>query len=98
MVWTIILLLLIITIIIVSIYSNGAHAHDYERFGNSLHNPFQQIEKEGEMSEISARLFNDVIVYENDLDGKLGIDKCLDNESGHCVEYGISGVAYYYPD
>ncbi len=39
-------------------------------------------------------LFADVVTYENDIDGRLGIDKCLENCSGKCLEYGITGTAY----
>ena len=63
---------------------------------------FEQMEKEGVMNEINAQLFDDltfrdVVVYENDPDGRVGLDKCLDNKVGYCVEYGQTGVAYYYP-
>jgi hypothetical protein len=63
---------------------------------------FQRIEKQGKMNEINAQLFDDitfrdVVYYENDLDGRLGLDKCLDNKTGYCVEFGQTGNAYYYP-
>lgn len=67
--------------------------------------PFEEISRENAINNINAQLLNnllfrDVIMYENDLDpeGRLGLDKCLDNKSGYCVEYGHTGVAYYYPE
>lgn len=47
-------------------------------------------------------LFRDIIVYNNDEDpyqpgGRLGIDKCLDDCSGKCIEFGITGVGYCFP-
>jgi hypothetical protein len=49
-------------------------------------------------------LFANMIVYNNDDDpyengSKLGIEKCLDNCSGKCVEFGITGIGYcFQPD
>ena len=64
---------------------------------------FQQIEKENALNNINAQLLNDilfrdVIVYQNDPDGRSGLDKCLDNKTGTCVPWGVStGIAWYYP-
>lgn len=44
--------------------------------------------------------FSEVIVYENDTDGRMGLDKCLEYctpTGGTCTEYGISGNAWCYP-
>jgi len=64
---------------------------------------FTQIEKERSRNTIDFNLFNDltfrdIIVYDNDINGRLGLDKCLDNKVGTCVPYGsFTGIAYYYP-
>ena len=42
--------------------------------------------------------FKDVVVYENEPNGRTGLDRCFDNKTGHCVEYGQTGIAYYYPE
>jgi hypothetical protein len=47
-------------------------------------------------------LFNKVITYENDDDpyacgGRLGIDKCLDDCDGRCIEFGVTGIGYCFP-
>ena len=65
--------------------------------------PFEVISKQHMENEINNQLFNDllfrdVIVYENDPNGRMGLDKCYDNKTGYCVEYGQTGIAYYYPD
>jgi hypothetical protein len=44
------------------------------------------------------KLFSDVITYENDLDGRLGLDKCIENCKGLCVEYGETGLAHCFPE
>lgn len=41
--------------------------------------------------------FDDVIVYYNDIDGKIGYDKCIDKCPGFCVENGMTGSAFCYP-
>ena len=41
--------------------------------------------------------FDDVVVYYNDLDGKIGYDTCIDKCNGFCVENGMTGSAFCYP-
>lgn len=41
--------------------------------------------------------FTDMIVYDNDPDGRIGLDKCIEKCNGYCVEYGMTGAAYCYP-
>jgi hypothetical protein len=47
-------------------------------------------------------LFNHVVTYENDDDpydsgSKLGIEKCLENCAGKCVEFGVTGIGHCFP-
>jgi hypothetical protein len=47
-------------------------------------------------------LFTKVITYNNDDDpyecgSKLGIEKCLENCPGRCIEFGITGIGYCFP-
>lgn len=46
-------------------------------------------------------LFKDVVYYENDIRGdargRIGLDKCLENCNGTCLEFGITGNAYCFP-
>ncbi|AYV75647.1 MAG: hypothetical protein Terrestrivirus2_155 [Terrestrivirus sp.] len=72
---------------------------------------YEQIEKQRVRNNIDFNLFNDLtfkdlLVYDNDPNGRLGIDRCYDNiinqrergiKEGACVEYGYTGVGYYYP-
>ena len=44
--------------------------------------------------------FQDVVMIDNDEDlstGMLGIDKCMDQCNGNCVEYGITGQGMCFP-
>jgi hypothetical protein len=47
-------------------------------------------------------LFSNVVTYNNDDDpyecgSKLGIEKCLENCPGRCIEFGITGIGYCFP-
>lgn len=41
--------------------------------------------------------FDDMIVYDNDPDGRIGLDKCIERCNGYCVEFGQTGSAYCFP-
>jgi len=44
-----------------------------------------------------SQQFDDIITYDNSADGRLGLDKCIENCKGYCVEYGMTGSALCYP-
>lgn len=46
---------------------------------------------------LDDKLFDDVTTFENDEDGRLGLDKCLAANCGTCVEYGLTGNALCFP-
>lgn len=49
-------------------------------------------------SLLNDPLFKDVIYYENNIDsGRLGLDMCIEECNGNCVEYGQTGNAYCFP-
>lgn len=62
-----------------------------EAFGDILSHP-----KSTDVVDITKQ-FTDMTVYENDTDGRLGLDKCLEQCNGNCVEYGQTGAAYCFP-
>ena len=51
-------------------------------------------------------LFSNVVTYNNDdylykginNQGKLGIDKCIHNCHGQCIEFGITGIGMCFPN
>ena len=44
------------------------------------------------------KLFTDMITYENDPDGgQIGLDKCLAECQGNCLEFGQTGLAWCFP-
>ena len=48
-------------------------------------------------SLLNDPLFKDVVYYENDNNGRLGLDMCIESCDGNCVEYGQTGNAYCFP-
>ena len=48
---------------------------------------------------LDGQLFEDVIMYKNDnnLDGEIGVEKCIKQCKGMCVEYGTTGECFCYP-
>lgn len=44
-------------------------------------------------------LFKDVIMYQNDytMEGELGLEKCIKDCKGRCVEYGVTGNTFCFP-
>lgn len=41
-------------------------------------------------------LFRDLIYYDNSID-RLGLDKCVEDCKGSCLEFGITGNAWCFP-
>lgn len=46
---------------------------------------------------LDDKLFSDVIPYDNQEDGRIGLDRCLEECNGVCVEYGMTGNAHCFP-
>lgn len=47
-------------------------------------------------------LFTNVITFNNDDDpyaqgGKIGLQKCLEQCDGKCIEFGVTGIGYCFP-
>ena len=62
---------------------------------NSGCEPFLTDEKKPKF--LYDKLFDDVTIYDNDADGRLGLDKCLEANCGVCLEYGVTGNALCFP-
>ncbi len=45
-------------------------------------------------------LFKSVVTYENDTfpEGKIGLEKCIQNCNGECLEFGVTGIAHCFPN
>jgi hypothetical protein len=48
---------------------------------------------------LEGKLFDDVIMIKGakTLEGELGLEKCIKNCDGMCVEYGMTGDAFCFP-
>ena len=60
---------------------------------------FDDLRKDKPLMLISEdKLFSDIVPYDNQLDGRLGLDICLEKCDGECLEYGQTGNAYCFPN
>jgi len=84
-------------------FSSYADKPAYSDISRNLPPSLEQLERDriknnNDFNLFNTLTFNDVVIYENEPDGRLGIDRCLDNKVGTCVPYGnMTGIAYYYP-
>lgn len=62
-----------------------------EKFGDEL-----SVPRKTNVVDLKNQ-FEDIIVYDNDTTGRLGLDKCIEGCNGYCVEYGQTGDAVCYP-
>jgi hypothetical protein len=86
----------ILTIVIIGLMFIGYILYDKyypvkEKFGDKL-----SIRQTHEILD-PKKQFTDMIVYDNDPSGRIGLDKCIENCNGYCVEFGQTGAAYCYP-
>ena len=94
------LILAIIAVLLLMLYYVSCDNIDtFDDFYSNYH----AIERQSLLNKQNQQLFNDISFddvkyYENDMkSGRTGLDKCAEHTDGDCVEFGITGNAYYYP-
>jgi hypothetical protein len=93
------ILAIILVIVLMVYYARCDHIDTFDDFYSNYH----AIERQSLLNKQNQQLFNDISFddvkyYENDMkSGQTGLDKCLLHQAGECVEFGITGNAYYYP-
>lgn len=93
-------IILFVLIICCLIYSSNCNENFTSK--HALNPNIYQGHRRDGIDLLDDSLFRDIIVYNNDEDpyepgGRLGIDKCLDECSGKCIEFGVTGVGYCFP-
>lgn len=94
----ILIILIIIGIILIQKINNNDETNKIENFGDDL-----DVRKDNVSYVNITEQFPDIKKFENDKDFRMGLDKCIEykekeqNNKGNCVEYGITGNAWYYP-
>lgn len=78
---------IILIIIFVTVYFGGI----YEYFGEP-----SSVKQIPDIIDLSKQ-FDDIIVYDNDETGRIGIDKCVEYCNGYCVDHGMTGSSYCFP-
>lgn len=85
--------LLILVLIVLLIYFGISRIENLDLSGSGyVHRP----------DIMEDPLFKDVKTYNNDdnpymLGQKNGLEKCLDECKGRCVEFGVTGIAFCFP-
>jgi len=87
--YLVLFILLVIIVIIFWLIFDDKYTN--EKFGDPV-----SVKKTPDILDISKQ-FEDLIVYDNQPDGTLGLEKCYEGCKGYCVEYGLTGSAYCYP-
>lgn len=85
------MIFIIICIVLILILSYFVFVRKTENFGDPA-----SVKRIPDILDLKQQ-FDDMIVYDNDADGRLGLDKCIEKCNGYCVEYGLTGSAYCFP-
>lgn len=89
-----IIISLIIVISLLYLYINYINV---EKFGDPISNTY----KAHTILDV-AKQFPDIVIFNNDYDGRIGLDKCIEysenKKGGKCVEYGLTGNTMYFPE
>lgn len=86
-----ILIIICIVLILVLTYVLFIRKPIEENFGDPM-----TVKKTPEILDLKQQ-FDDIITYDNLPDGRIGLDRCIENCNGYCVEYGITGSANCFP-
>lgn len=86
-----ILIITCIVLILVLIYVLFVRKPIEENFGDPV-----SVKKTPDILDLKQQ-FDDIITYDNDPNGRIGLDKCIEKCNGYCVEFGLTGSAYCFP-
>lgn len=94
------ILILLIMIIIIIFYNNESYTVIKSDNTTKLSTTLPQKGVRQGTDALDGLLFEDVNLYEGEhnVDGELGLEKCIKNCKGMCVEYGMTGDAYCFPE
>jgi len=98
-----IVVILIIILILLIIFLNKNYNEYYEIIKDDKVTRSSTLPKTGirqGTDPLEGKLFSDVKMYisDNNLNGELGLEKCIKVCKGMCVEYGITNDAYCFPE
>ena len=93
------IILIIIILLIIKVFK-------LEKFDNTFNSISSDpnVKRKNTISHLDiTKQFPEVNIFENDNDFRMGLDKCIEhkeknNNKGHCVEYGYTGNAWYFPE
>lgn len=98
------IVLILIIIIIYLLYDKNEYYSTIKSDSDKEYRKFStQMQQKGVRQGTDALdglLFEDVNLYESEhtVEGELGLEKCIKNCKGMCVEFGMTGDAYCFPE
>jgi hypothetical protein len=98
------IVLFLILIIIYLLYDKNEYYSTIKSESDKEYRKFSSQMKKKEVKQgsdaLDGLLFEDVNLYESEhtVDGELGLEKCIKNCKGMCVEFGMTGDAYCFPE
>jgi len=98
------IVLVLILIIIYLLYDKNEYYSTIKSDSDKEYRKFStQMQQKGVRQGTDALdglLFEDVNLYESEhtVEGELGLEKCIKNCKGMCVEFGMTGDAYCFPE
>jgi len=93
------ILIFIMISIIILFYKNESYNVIKPDNTSTLSSSLQQKGMRQGSDALDGLLFEDVNMYESEhnVDGELGLEKCIKKCKGMCVEFGMTGDAYCFP-
>ena len=98
------IVLLLILIIVYLLYNTNEYYTTIKSDSDKEYRKFSNQMKKKDVRQgsdaLDGLLFEDVNLYESEhtVDGELGIEKCIKNCKGMCVEFGMTSDAYCFPE
>jgi hypothetical protein len=102
--YILVIILILIIVFILKNYSESLSKEHYIILNNDnttkLSSTLPKQNTRQGTDPLDGQLFEDVLLYKGDntLEGELGLEKCIKKCKGMCVEYGMTGDSYCYPE
>lgn len=96
------IILIIVLLIIILLISNKNEYFEIIKANSDMSKFSSKLSQKGikqGSDALDGMLFEDVNLYQSEavIDGELGLEKCIKNCKGMCVEFGMTGDAYCFP-
>ena len=95
----VILIFILVLFIIILLSNHNEYFIDDNNTTDNKSSSLERIKVKQGTDVLEGTAFDDVILIkgEHTIDGELGLEKCIKNCPGMCVEYGMTGDAFCFP-